>query len=150
VLEGECAPETSVPFWEKLGFKANRNRRGPGGGIYAHKILERRFPLSDGARLPFEVGFYPPARDYIPDTQPFRTYAGEALLRENGSLQLPERAVCFTAEEPHLNDCVVRIVANAILLFEDKVKRPEAKSFGISQDAGYIYHLDRIFRPNAG
>jgi hypothetical protein len=39
---------------------------------------------------------------------------------------------------------VVRIEVAGARLFEDKVKRPEAKRFGVEQDPGWIYFVDRI------
>lgn len=143
VLQIECSPETSKPFWKRMGFIVSQNNR------YAHKILERPFDLIDGPRKPFEVSFYPEARGYKPETQPFRIYTGEAVQLRDGSLQLPERAICFTADEHNFADCIVQIKIDGTLLFEDKVKRPEAECFGVRLDVGHIYYLDKIFRPNA-
>lgn len=146
VLEIDCVSETSVLFWEKMGFTASRNQIGIGGGVYAHRVLRRSLPLADGPRAHFEIGFYPEERVDRLDAQPFRTYAGEGLLLEDGSLRLPERAICFRAEMVNRFDCVVKVAANGALLFADEVKSPKAKAFGVSRDAGGIYYIDKIFR----
>jgi hypothetical protein len=62
---------------------------------------------------------------------------------KDGSLRLPKRAICFVPEEGN-SECVVRIVTNDVMLFEGKLKRPEAKTLGVSRDAGGIYFIDRI------
>jgi GNAT superfamily N-acetyltransferase len=143
VFEGECAPASSVPFWEKLGLTVVRSRTGPGGGLYAYKILERKIGLGAGPRVPYEIAFYPPERDWKKDTEPFRTCAGEAQRLNDGSLQLPERAFCFDPQsESH--DYVVRIAVNGADVYEDKVRRPKAESFGVCSDPGGIYFLERI------
>jgi GNAT superfamily N-acetyltransferase len=61
VIEGKCAPESSAPFWEKMGFTVSQMRRGFDGGLYAYKVLERSVVLSKGPRVPFEIAFYPRA-----------------------------------------------------------------------------------------
>ncbi len=101
VIEISCEPVTSVPFWESMGFEASQTLIGSDGGLYAHKVLQRRFTLADGPRATFEISFYPEARGCNPDTPPFRTYADEGLLLEYGSLQLPERAICFMVGIPN-------------------------------------------------
>src|ERR1039458_5601831 len=35
VIEGECSPESSAPFWEKMGFIVSQKRRIFGGGLCA-------------------------------------------------------------------------------------------------------------------
>ncbi len=77
-------------------------------------------------------------------------YADEAQLLKDGSLQLPERAICFLPEIRDFVDCVVRVTVNGTTLFEDKVKRPEANSIGVSRDVGGIYFLDKIYRFGIG
>jgi hypothetical protein len=146
VFEGECAPVSSVPFWEKLGLTVVRSRIGPGGGLYAYKILERKIALGAGPRVPYEIAFYPPGRDWKKDIEPFRTCSGEAQLLNDGSLQLPERAVCFDPQSESY-DYVVRVAANGTDLYEDKIRRPKAESFGLCRDPGGIYFLERIVIP---
>ena len=145
VIEGQCSPESSVPFWKKMGFTISEKRNGL-EGPYAYKVLECKFVLTNGPRVPFEIAFYPAERDWNENVEPFRTYAGEAERLDDGSLQLPERAVCFEPEVWEFTDYVVRVVVNGTMLFEDKAKRPEAESIGVSMDAGGIFFLDKICR----
>lgn len=146
VIEGECAPESSVPFWKKMGFTVSQNRRESRGGPYAYKVLERKIALSEGPRVPFEIAFYPEKRDWNKNIKPFRMYAGEAQLLKDGSLQLPERAICFLPEIRDFDDCVVRVAVNGTRQFENKVKHPEANYIGVHRDVGGIYFLDKIYR----
>jgi GNAT superfamily N-acetyltransferase len=145
VMQGECAPKSSAPFWEKMGFTIVHGRGSASGGIYAYKLLQRQFNLNGGPRVPFEIAFHTATRSWDKSTKPFREYVGDAELLNDKSLQLPERAICFAPEISNLADCVVRISVNGCELFENKVKRPEAKSLGVCMDRGGIYILDRIF-----
>ena len=63
------------------------------GGLYAHRVLERKVALSKGLCVPFEIAFYPKERDWNENIEPFRMYADEAQLLNDGSLQVPERAI---------------------------------------------------------
>jgi GNAT superfamily N-acetyltransferase len=144
VFEGECSPESSIPFWQKMGLTISRDRRGCGGGKYAYKVLEHRFLLGDGPLAPFVIGFYPEKRNWDKFTEPFLTCSGKGELLKDNSLQLPTRAICFVPEIGDLADCVVRVVVNDTLLFEGKVKYREAKALGMSIDPGGIYFLERI------
>ena len=59
MIEIECAPETSIAFWQTLGFTTVANLRGNGGGVYGFKILPRSFEVLAGAqKIAFEVSFY--------------------------------------------------------------------------------------------
>jgi hypothetical protein len=56
-------------------------------------VLERKVALSKGLCVPFEIAFYPKERDWNENIEPFRMYADEAQLLNDGSLQVPERAI---------------------------------------------------------
>jgi GNAT superfamily N-acetyltransferase len=148
VIAGECAPASSVPFWTRMGYEISSDRTGPSGGIYAYKLLERRFTLNAGPRFGFGIAFCPNARDWDKKTKPFREYTGEAEGLKDDSIQLPERAICFAPDIRNTADCVVCITVDGRTLFEDKVKRPEAKSLGVCSDPGGVYFLDKIFPPS--
>lgn len=144
VAEIEIAPESALSFWRQMGFTADLARQGDGGGIYAFKRFIRRHPLSGGPRVPYRVAFHPQDRDWDQAAQPFEVFEGVGEVLPDGRVQLPERAYCFDQTKPTSPDCVVSIEVGGERLFEDKVKRPAARVFGLQLDAGYTYFLDAI------
>jgi GNAT superfamily N-acetyltransferase len=78
VIEIDCAPSTSVPFWRRMGFTPHLSRLGYGGGIYAHKELPWNFEQGTNRRMPVEINFYPENKGYNPNAAPFRTYREDA------------------------------------------------------------------------
>ena len=142
VIEIDCAPDTSIPFWQKMGFTVVYGRAGNGGGVYAFKVLERQFKLAADAQTSFGISFYSESSWHGPSAKPFRSYAGAAAPLARGVLQLPERAICYTSDIRNLCDCVVCIVVEGRTVFEGRVKYAEA--FGAMRDAGDNYYLEQI------
>jgi len=101
VAQIEIAPDDAIPFWRRMGFTvANASRSGPSGGVPAYKILDHRFELGEGPRIPYSVAFYSQARDYDPTVKPFVVFQGEGERLEDGSVQLPQRAFSFREADP--------------------------------------------------
>ena len=143
VMEIDCAPETSVPFWTRMGFTPVPSRRGYGGGIYAYREIQRRFPLGRGRRVPFAIRFYEEAAHHRGGT-PFQVYQGDGESRPGGRVRIPERAVCYAPTVTDLADCYVEIEVGGRQLFRDKTKRDQAESFGVRLDPGNIPFIDAI------
>ena len=140
VLEIECAPQTSVPFWRKHGFLPMA--AGPDGFRHAFKLLERRHALIDGPDVTVVVSLFPTERDWNRSTAPYwvRTEIGR---RQHGRVQLPAR-VALHQPGAHLGDCVVRVDVDGDCIYEDKLKRPEAGARGIHRDPGGFYYVDAV------
>jgi hypothetical protein len=143
VIQIGCAPETSVPFWEKMGFTVVFGRENA-AGIYAYRILPRTFEISSDLAIKFEISFYAPSRGWDASVQPFKTYSGEGGHLNRGCVQLPERAICFDPSIDTYFDCVIRIAVGGETVFEDKLKRDRAIEFGVKRDQGYVFFLDTI------
>ena len=142
VAEIEIAPESALPFWREMGFTADVTRQGGGGGIYAFKRFDRPYVLGNGPRVAYRVAFHPPDRDWDRATAPFQVFDGHGERLADGRVQLQERAYCFDETTATSLDCVVRLELAGECLFEDKVKRPAAQSFGLQVDPGDTYFLD--------
>lgn len=146
VIEIDCAPETSVPFWTRMGFTPVPSRRGFGGGAYACREIPRPLALGRGERVPFAVRFYDEAGRHR-GGEPFRAYQGEGELRDGRLVALPERAICYGPEVRHLLDCYARVDVNGRTVFMDKTKRQEAVALGVECDGGGIPFIEAIHLP---
>lgn len=144
VAEIEVAPETALPFWTRMGFTPDIWRQGPGGGIYAFRRFERTTQLGPGPRVPYRIGFHDNARDWDPSVEPFLIFEGEGERLAGGAILLPERAYAFDPHHHASDDWVVTVEVAGQALYEDKVKRPSARAFGLSRDPGGLSYFDRI------
>ncbi|TDR90261.1 GNAT family N-acetyltransferase [Enterovirga rhinocerotis] len=140
----EVAPASAQPFWERMGFTMDVNRRGDGGGIYAFRRFERPQALGAGPRIPYRIAFHDRSRDWDESVEPFSVFEGMGEQQADGSVRLAERAYCFDATQPTSFDCVVRVELAGRLLFEDKVKRREAQDVGLEIDPGSICYFEHL------
>jgi GNAT superfamily N-acetyltransferase len=141
VLEIECEPRTSVSFWRKHGFLPMGT--GPEGFRHAYKLLDRKHALATGPDVVVSVSLFPKEKNWSPLTEPYwvRTERGR---RQDGRVQLPARVALYQPGEPHLVDCVVRVIVEGACVYEDKLKYPEAREHGIHRDPGGFYYLDVV------
>ena len=144
LLEIGIAPDTAIPFWERMGFTLVPDRQDNGGGIFAYKILPRKFDLGGGGRVPFLVEFFTEEEKYGSDGRPFSTFSGFGERLADGGIQLPERAYCFQPLEDVGGNAFVRIEIDGRELHFDKLKRESSRVVGLECDPGYTYFLDRI------
>ncbi|MCJ2031270.1 GNAT family N-acetyltransferase [Methylobacterium sp. J-043] len=147
VIEIDCAPETSVSFWAKMGFTVVRSRRGMGGGVYAYREIPRPLVLGQGTRVSFAVRFYDEEAHHY-GREPFRAYQGEGEARGSRRVALPERAICFGPETQYLLDCYAEVEVDGQLLFRDKTKRQEAIALGVQCDDGGTPFIEMILLPD--
>lgn len=147
VIEIACAPETSAPFWARMGFTPVPSRQAYGGGIYAYRRIPRPLRLGHGDRVPVAVRFYDEDAHYGGGA-PFSTYQGEGEACGDHRVRLPERAVCYAPRVVHTSNCFVEIEVDGRRLFRDKTKREEAAAFGVKRDQGGIPYIETICLPS--
>ena len=158
LLRIQCKPRTSIPFWKRMGFTLFDGKTGfdvDHSDIYAYRILEQKLPLPDGMqRASIRVRFFPEERKWLSEDKAaaFATFAPEAVLLEDGSIQLAER-VCFHEYLfPKLacggNDTVVEIDVDGVILYRDKAKYDEASAIGIQRCTNGFY-IDAICKPSS-
>jgi len=145
VVRIECEPETSIPFWKKMGFTVYETKELDKNYI-GYKVLERKLTLLKGKEIPFSISFYPEEVRYEKNIEPFKIYRGIGSVNNLGEISLPERAICFYPQSE--KDPVVLININGKEVYKDKVKRSAANSFGVQGYDGYVYYLDKIVYSN--
>jgi len=144
VLEVDCISSASLAFADCLGFTIRPNRMGLGGGRLAYMELSNQLDLPAGNEVSFKIDFCPPERDFDQTVGPFRTLEGKGVRLGGNSLHIPARAVCYHPDILLLHDCVVVVHVDGQLIFEDKVKREEAKKLGVVRDLGGHFFIERI------
>lgn len=144
IVEIEITPTSAEPFWRRMGFTLVPGRTGSGGGVYAYLPLSRTYALGNGKRVAYEIAFYTERGRYADEPTPFSRCEGSGERLADGSIQLPERVVCFEPENGQPGDYFVRVVVDGIEVHFDKCKRPESRRLGIQFDKGYIYFMNRL------
>ncbi len=144
VLEVDCISSASLAFVDCLGFTIRPDRKGLGGGTLAYRELSKRLDMPAGSEVSFKIDFCPPERDYDKTVVPFRSLEGKGVRVGGSCLHIPKRAVCYHPDILALQDCVVVVHIDGQLIFEDKVKREEAKNLGVLRDPGGHFFIERI------
>lgn len=144
VITIRCAPTTSVPFWEQLGFK--RNYCSDEKYITASLVLEHKHDLPSGAKKEdVVVKMYSEHALRNPEATPLKEWKVNSIRSEDGRLILEKRIVFFHAGRQHDSDLVAEIIVNGKTLIRDKVKYDEMSNFGMDQaDCGTYYLAQTI------
>lgn len=145
----ECQPATSIPFWQKMGFKLLPPANGK---QYAYQILEKALALPPhGSPVDIEIRFYPEATLWEPTTPAVVSSTPKAFAYADGVIRLAERVHSFDRLYPELGDAVVEILLNGKPLFKDKAKRESAASIGVRRCPSLNgYFIDRIHSRPSG
>lgn len=142
----ECAPSSSIPFWEKMGFTVVGNAVSISNKNYAYRLLPRKLHMPEGEPINYSIKLYPEERDWNPNIDPIRHMTGVA--HQLGDIvHLPERAILYDPRIPAPQDGVLSIEVDGINVFEAKIKRPDAAKFGVQIDLDYNFYLDTIIVP---
>lgn len=78
---------------------------------------------------------------------PLRSHRGSGVVLDDGSFQLPERAICFEPHTEYYSDCMMQVLLDDALVFDGKVTHPKAASIGVERDPGGFYFVDRLRIP---
>jgi GNAT superfamily N-acetyltransferase len=144
IIEIGIAPRTAEPFWESMGFTRIPGKSHYGSGAYAYMVLPRTFELGAGERAPYRISFFSTEERYRDPPRAYAIFEGSAERLSDGSLQLPERAICFDPEEKRPSDPFVRIEIDGKELHFDKAKYDSSEVLGVKRDRDGRYYLDRI------
>lgn len=142
LLDIECTPRTSWPFWQKRGFVRYGNM-GEWATITARMELERYFDLPrEAERKLVHVAFYPEEKKWGEGAEPIRAITLQSAVLPDGSLQLPRRAVGITDDIPR-GDMVVEIAVDGDVICCEKAKY--ADGFGVQRDTrGGTFYIDKV------
>ncbi|OAE49185.1 GNAT family N-acetyltransferase [Agrobacterium tumefaciens] len=146
VVHIECAPSTSIPFWQTMGFIVLADPDGNRRSTRAYKTLPRKLVMPKGQPLPFSIKLFAEQRDWSKNTEPLAEIAGVGSKVGN-ILHLPERAILYHPQIKENFDSVIGVQVGGHEVFEGKVKRPAAELLGVEMDPCYEYYMDTITVP---
>ena len=140
LLTGECSPETSVPFWQKLGFDVEPVRTAP----RAMLVVKSSNKLTSDRSMKVGVSFFPASRTYDKSVDPLAVFSCQGAFDPERGAMLEERIVGSHNWASISPDCVAQLVVDGRTLFEDKLKRPEASTVGFASDPAGTYYIELI------
>ncbi|MDE3783411.1 GNAT family N-acetyltransferase [Sinorhizobium meliloti] len=143
VVHIECAPSTSIPFWQTMGFTMLAGPDGNRRNTRAYKTLPRKLVTPKGQPLPYSIKLYPEQRDWNKSTEPLAEITGVGSKVDN-ILHLPERAILYHPQIEANFDSVIGVQVSGQEVFEGKVKRPAAELLGVEMDPCHEYYMDTI------
>jgi formylglycine-generating enzyme required for sulfatase activity/ribosomal protein S18 acetylase RimI-like enzyme len=135
----ECAPMTSVPFWESLGFRHIERPWGNDGSYYASYVFSKRSYMPQGPFVRVLVKLQS-SRTWLsrPD-QDFKRCAGTTAQNE---FMLDRPIVAFV----DMGEAIVEVCVGDKLISARKVI--DSADVGIEYKSGFM-RIDRLFQPNA-
>ena len=147
VLSVQCAPETSLGFWKRMGFEEYSDPQRP-NDLMVRRVLPRTFDLP--ANLPVVevvIGFYPEAAQYdrSQDIPPIVEHRVAGVRDHDKSIMLERRVLGFCDDEPEGRDLTIKIEVNGLERCFCKAKHQGARDVGVQQDRiGDVFFIDRV------
>ncbi|ASG65862.1 hypothetical protein CEW91_10355 [Idiomarina piscisalsi] len=133
----ECNPESSIPFWEKMGFEFHNENK-------ASFVFEKSLDVpADGSPVDVEIMFYPEQVKWITETLPIKLYSRTAVLDHQGTIHLRNRVAAYVGSGNYNGDAVIKICVDSEPLYFDKAKYSEARAVGITYNSGAFY-IDKV------
>ncbi len=147
VLWGECAPTSSFPFWNSLGFEQYNDPDSI--DILVRRFIKRRFKLPKGkAPAAVEIEFYPEEVLYKKGVPAVSVHTPNATLLEDRRVFLVERVMSI--ELAGGKDLVIKIKLDGIQRCFCKAKHKEAIGAGVQYDGpGRTFYVDVIEPSNS-
>lgn len=147
VLSGQCAPETSLGFWKRMGFEQYDDPDHP-NDVMVRRVLPRAFELpTNFPAVEVVIGFYPEAAQYPhgEDIPPIAEHRVRGVRDHDGSILLAQRVIGLCDDEQDGRDLAVKIQVNGELRCLSKAKHEEARAAGVEQDRiGGTFFVDRV------
>ena len=141
ILKIECTPDTSIPFWKKMGFKLldpKAERR------LAYRIVEKRHELPTGG-VPADVviRFFQLEQLNKKGARPCKLSRPAAVGTRDGLVHLDHQVQFCTELYSNIVDAVVRIDVDGETLCFENAKYPLARRLGVQRCENGFF-LDRI------
>ncbi|MFQ2253143.1 GNAT family N-acetyltransferase [Aeromonas hydrophila] len=134
----ECKPESSIPFWKKMGFEFHNKNE-------ASFVFEKSLDIpTDGLPVNVEIMFYPEKAKWTPEISPIKSYYPTAVLDNQGTIHLQNRVAAYIDGENHNGDAMIKICVDGKPVYFNKAKYSEAKAIGITYKSGTFY-IDKVY-----
>jgi GNAT superfamily N-acetyltransferase len=144
VMQGECEPATSLPFWQEQGFERFLESRSPDVVLVRRIICKALDFPAQGRCVSVSIGFYPESSQYNgSDVEPITVHRVLGRLSGTGRVHLPRRIIGLIDDEPRGDDLVVRVDVDDKIVCFGKCKHDAARRIGVRKSHdGFAFFLD--------
>jgi GNAT superfamily N-acetyltransferase len=140
VLQIQCAPDTSIPFWERMGFVACARETDDSH----YRIVSRKLKIpKDTIATKVRIRFYADERKWNSSIAPCETHELTGYRDSNGVIYLSKRVAVAFAAHANIRDIVIEIEVAGQTRYLDKAKYEEAAALGVIS-ARNGYYIDKI------
>ncbi len=141
ILNIECTPPTSIPFWKRMGFKMLDPKAEH---RLAYRFVEKRHELPTGG-IPANVviRFFQLEQMNKKGARPCKLSRPTATRTPDGIVHLDHQVLFYPGLYPNIIDAVVKIEVDGKLLCFEKAKYTLARGLGVQQCA-HGFFIDRI------
>jgi GNAT superfamily N-acetyltransferase len=146
-LSVQCASETALGFWKRMGFLNYRDPRQP-ENLMVRRVLSRAFDLPPSVpSVDVAIGFYPESAQY--DRQrnvpPIAAHRVAGVRDLEGSIALERRVIGLIDDEPDGRDLTIKIEVDGVKRCFCKAKHQAAKDAGVQHDSdGHTFFIDHV------
>ncbi|MER9336630.1 GNAT family N-acetyltransferase [Mesorhizobium sp. M0293] len=139
ILDIECAPWASIPFWEKIGFRIYSQN-------YAYMLLPKILKLPErGTEADVTISLYRDPDQHSPEgSVPQAVFKPKAVRSEDGLIHLGQRIIFDNKADNSHRDPVARVSIDGRDVFFDKLKYDGASQLGIRRDEGGNFYADHL------
>jgi GNAT superfamily N-acetyltransferase len=140
VLHIQCAPDTSIPFWKRMGFVPCA---GATDNSY-YRVVSKRLKIpKDAVATQVKIRFYADERKWNSSIAPFETHELTGHRGSDGAIYLSGRVAVAFAAHANVRDIVIEIEVAGRTKYLDKAKYDEAAALGV-MSARNGYYIDKI------
>lgn len=144
VLNIECNPPSSIPFWKKMGFTMF-SEDDDDWESHAFMVLNKCFELpNDLPPVSVSLSFFPESKMWKSDTEPVVEFSPNAVQVTPRKIALSDRVICFDRFEPLGPDAVLGVIVDGKQVYLDKVGYDTAAETGVQRDSLGTYFVDYI------
>jgi GNAT superfamily N-acetyltransferase len=130
VLQVECKPSSSIPFWEAMGFTIIEGEFGENAKGF--RVLSKELELPLGGRpVLATISSFPEERKWQEDVPAIASYRPDAIVADDGKVYLAERASFPISFRRLSRDLVIEIIVDGELIYRDKAKYQGAQDHGV-------------------
>ncbi|CCK81211.1 GNAT family N-acetyltransferase [Desulfobacula toluolica] len=130
VLQIECKPLSSIPFWKSMGFTVVEGEYGRNAQGY--RVLTKPLQLpSEGVNTTVRISIFPEDRKWSDDVSPIDSFSPRSMQSTDGQVHLAERVAFSFHLHEGSRDPVIEILINGKVLYRDKAKYQEAQDRGV-------------------
>jgi len=130
VLQVECKPSSSIPFWEAMGFTIVEGEFGKNAKGF--RVLSKNLALPPGGRpILATISSFPEERNWQDNVPAIASYHLNAIVADDGKVYLAERASFPKCFRRMSRDPVIEIIVEGKLVYRDKAKYQGAQDHGV-------------------